>query len=303
MSPIPDFMSKMGGKRVIDSAVQNIHATALPYVSIAANSFALFDSGGTKIEIPTKHLDVVIVDANELKGRQYYSKPYDPTAKPEAPDCYSDDCEKPHRDSKHVQNVTCNGCPQDRWNSARTGTGKACREHKRIAVLAPEYSKDIAFRLQIPTQSLKPFQNYSAEVGMSKALADRLGCEVGEVDLKYIVTRITFKWQGVLAFAPVDAITPEIATIAQKVVFDVPGSTDVLVGRRDAPTAIGTSAPRPTLQPATPARITSAQGRKPDTGAPATPRATPFTVPNNGIVAPPVADASVVEDLNKILGE
>ena len=45
---------------------------------------------------------------------------------------------KPHPDVKDPQSETCEECPKNQWKSAHSGNGKACKNQRRLVVLAPD---------------------------------------------------------------------------------------------------------------------------------------------------------------------
>jgi hypothetical protein len=90
--------------------------------------------------LPNNEMAVVILDG--VLENVYYPGTYDPDT-PQGPACFAfgrDEKEmRPHEVS--VQNGTsvndtCDGCPMNEWGTAETGRGKACRNTRRLAMIA-----------------------------------------------------------------------------------------------------------------------------------------------------------------------
>jgi hypothetical protein len=64
-------------------------------------------------------------------------KAYDPSADATAPDCWSNDGNKPDVSIKKPQGTTCETCPQNVKGSGQ-GATRACRFERRVAVVLPD---------------------------------------------------------------------------------------------------------------------------------------------------------------------
>ena len=119
-------------------------------------------------------LEVALVDFVYLNT--YYVNDYDPD-NTSTPACYSIDTEAgdmvPAENSPNVQSDNCNDCPHFEWGTGARGKGKACGEHRLIAVVAADDlnadPKDIEIAtLRTPITSNKNFDKYAS--GVSKTL-------------------------------------------------------------------------------------------------------------------------------------
>lgn len=79
-------------------------------------------------------MGVIIVNASPKVGRIFYMKQWSPDAEPTAPDCFSNDGNRPDPKAAKPQAATCNDCPQNIKGSGQGGT-KACRFSRRLAVM------------------------------------------------------------------------------------------------------------------------------------------------------------------------
>jgi hypothetical protein len=94
--------------------------------------------GGQSIK--NNRMSVIILDS--MFENIFYEGKYDPQ-NPTPPTCfafgYEEDTLAPHKVVKDLgqdQNPQCRGCPMNAWASADTGRGKACRNTRRLALLA-----------------------------------------------------------------------------------------------------------------------------------------------------------------------
>lgn len=84
-----------------------------------------------------EELDVVVLGFTYENA--YYDGPYDEDNL-STPACFSIDVEQddmvPHTDSPDPQGKDCASCEQNEWGSDARGKGKACGNHRRIAMIA-----------------------------------------------------------------------------------------------------------------------------------------------------------------------
>lgn len=107
---------------------------------------------------------VVVATAYE---HAYYDNPYNPDD-PQPPGCFAlgvdEDDLAPHPDSPAPQADTCAECWANEWGSSNTGRGKACKNSRRLALLAAG-EDGIAFGetpiLRVPPTSLRNWSGYA----------------------------------------------------------------------------------------------------------------------------------------------
>jgi hypothetical protein len=84
---------------------------------------------------PRGSIDVVIVKANALLSKTWYEGGWDENNN-NPPDCASANGIVPDQGVAKPQAPACLGCPKNAWNSAPGGgKGKACGDHRRMAVV------------------------------------------------------------------------------------------------------------------------------------------------------------------------
>jgi len=114
-------------------------------------------SGGTlsfnDSPMPNNEMAVIILD--HILENVYYPDKYDPDT-PAAPQCFAfgreEDEMEPHTictDSENNQSTEgCIECEHNEWGSADTGRGKACRNTRRLCLIAAgTFSKDGEFEM------------------------------------------------------------------------------------------------------------------------------------------------------------
>lgn len=68
---------------------------------------------------------------------------------------------KPHPTAADPQSETCEDCPKNQWKSAASGNGKACKNQRRLVVLAPDAdAASEAMSLYVSPGGLKFFDAY-----------------------------------------------------------------------------------------------------------------------------------------------
>ena len=130
-------------------------------------------AGGDKIQLKgkvftlpdgSKHdsLDVVIVDFMAVNN--YYEGSFDPKSIV-PPTCFAigqiPTSLVPSKNAPVRQSDSCGGCPMNQYESATTGSGKACKNQRRLALLPPDADADTPlWIMDIPPTSLKSFDGY-----------------------------------------------------------------------------------------------------------------------------------------------
>lgn len=132
-------------------------------------------------------LNAVILDFVSFNA--YYDKPY-AEGEPGAPACFAIGKETalmtPSPNAPAAQNQTCGTCPQNEWQSAPNGKGKACRNHRLLAILpagedeALELAPDTPFWIvRLPPTGLKGFDGYVANLAQKRYLPFQVVTQIG----------------------------------------------------------------------------------------------------------------------------
>lgn len=167
--------------------------------------------GGQAVGKPVKGaFKAIIVDLLPDIQRTFYAKAWDPNAKPEAPDCMSNDGRKPLEGVKNKQAAACDKCPQNITGSGQGGRGRACRYGRRVALLLAGDPTGDVYQFNIPATSLfgdgdghvHPFESYIRFLAGNDFSPDR------------VVTLVEYDEEDegdtfVLQFSPVRPITTE----------------------------------------------------------------------------------------------
>lgn len=182
-------------------------AAAGKRISIKGGVFRLLDNGKEVAAIETRHLDVVIVKAASKVGRQYYGAAYDKDAAATAPDCSSNDGERPDPSSKNKQSETCLTCPQNQAGSG-TGNSRACRYQQRLAVVLEDDMGGSVMQMVLPATSI--FGKAEGDKHPLQSFARYLAAQNPPINPEQIVTRMKFDTKSEspkLHFAPTRWLT------------------------------------------------------------------------------------------------
>jgi hypothetical protein len=184
-------------------------------VSIKGGVFRLLSGGKEIASIEDRHLDVIVVKAAPKVSRIFYAGSYDKDAAASAPDCTSNDGEKPDAGVRNPQSSSCATCPQ---NIAGSGNGqsRACRYQQRLAVVLANNPEGDVLQVTLPATSI--FGKEDGDKRPLQAYARAMAAQTPPVNLDSIVTRMKFDTKAEspkLIFAPVRWLTDEEFEIVQ----------------------------------------------------------------------------------------
>lgn len=252
-----DIRARLAKHNSALTVLNGIASGGVDRISIKNSVFTLIDADGTKTEVDTKHLDVIILVGNPNVSRQYFEGAYDPT-KDSGPDCYSHNGVGPSTGCSKPQNATCEGCQWNQWgtgkkNDGSPSEGKRCAERKLLAV-SVGVAKGKAYQLNVPTTTLRNLYTYIKEV----CKATHAGYPVEPYN---VFTRITFdrtKMGQVLLFEA-KGMVPENSLGYIADLLDS-GQTADLISLNDKPRA-SLPAPARVMEIEGPARTVPLDGR------------------------------------------
>jgi hypothetical protein len=131
---------------------------------ITAGTTGLLLDASNPDEEEVKELTGVIIFG--AKQKVFYKEVYD-ASKKLPPDCFSHGAKVPDSSVEHPQHPTCKGCPQNEFETAATGKGKACRDLRRLFLLMSVDAGSEAImpmQLNITPTSLKAFDDYLSKL-------------------------------------------------------------------------------------------------------------------------------------------
>ena len=172
----------------------------------AATTGLLLDASNPDDE-PVQELQGVIIFGAKYKA--WYKDKYDKENKM-PPNCFSHTGRTPDADSAEPQAKACKGCPKNEFETADVGTGKACRDMRRLFILVnykPGEEPIMPMQLNVTPTSLKAFDEYLSRLVM-------YGYQYDEVQ-----TKITARQKSrddkycVLSFAKGDNYSGDAATL------------------------------------------------------------------------------------------
>lgn len=185
-------------------------------ISIKGGVFRLVAGGKEIAAIDERHLDVIIVKAAPKVSRVFYAGKYDKDAAASAPDCWSNDGEKPDATAANPQASTCMSCPQNVAGSGQ-GNSRACRYQQRLAVVLENNPDGDVLQLTLPATSV--FGKEEGDKRPLQAFARYLALQTPPINPEQIVTRMRFDTKAEspkLFFQPMRWLTDDEYAVVQK---------------------------------------------------------------------------------------
>jgi hypothetical protein len=299
---------------------------SFPKISIKSSRFRIKD-GDTETVLNTLELEVVIVGANPRLSKTWYAAKWDPNAEASAPNCYSLDGVSPAADAEDPQNDLCASCPKNAWGSAVADNGqqlKACRDHKRLAVVAADDASGPVYLLEVTPAALKGLNQYQRELTMRGIPAEVVKTKVS-FDSDASFPKLKFGFGGFLdadTQAVVDGLfgTPEVLEVTGEATGSAPAPAPAPKPQPVAPKPVAVVAPPPPAPAPAPTPAAEAAPRrgfgasKPAAPVADAPVAAPAPAPRvvrakpaapAPVAAPtaPVAVASLADEIAALVGE
>jgi hypothetical protein len=178
-------------------------------ISIKGGVFRLLAGGKEVASIDERHLDVIVVKAASKVSRVFYAGSYDKDAASAAPDCWSNDGEKPDVAAGNKQSATCMSCGQNVAGSGQ-GNSRACRYQQRLAVVLANNPEGDVLQLTLPATSV--FGKEEGDKRPLQAFVRYLAVQNPPINPEQIVTRMKFDTKvesPKLVFAPVRWLTDD----------------------------------------------------------------------------------------------
>lgn len=286
-----------------------VRAPAFPSMSIKGKVFTMNKDGVKTIlmkpapneDETAQNIGVVIERAN-MNAKNFYKNGYvEGQSDGNQPDCYSFDGIAPSPQSREPQSKKCAVCPHNVWGSRvsndgdRPGQekkGKACTDHARLAIAAPD-ALDKPMLMRVPPASLKNLREAVKIINARKVPYNAVVMKVS-FDPAMASPTLMFKPVGLLPDAGYAQVTSLYEGELVRSIMGLEDTFDEPVEAQPAAGGINTdeldaalaaraatqaaAAPQPTAAPtpAPTAAPTPAPTRKPRAAAPApTPAPTP----------------------------
>lgn len=134
---------------------------ALAFMSLKSGVMSIGDE-----PVPGNEINAIVVAT--VSENTWYKDRYDPNVKAN-PACYALGEGKaedlvPMTEAKEPQHTDCKTCSKFEWGSdPNGGRGKACKERRRLALMAPDGGAELVI-LSIPPTSLKNWANHVSRV-------------------------------------------------------------------------------------------------------------------------------------------
>lgn len=202
-SALPDYLKDLQVDEVTKSLMGSGSA-GVKRISIRGSVWRLMLNGKELAKNEDRHLNVVVVNAAPKVARTYYAQAYQEGGDVAAPDCWSADGDFPDAKAASPQATRCIDCPQNVAGSG-SGTTRACRYSRRIAVvLANDLNGDV-YQLTLPSTSVFgngeqgkwPLEAYGKMLGTRNIPITAVITEM-RFDTSVATPKVTFKAVGFL---------------------------------------------------------------------------------------------------------
>ena len=241
-------------------------------ISIRGGLFRMVVDGKEVAKNEDRAMEIVIIKAAEKTGRTFYEGTYVEGTNA-APDCFSNDGERPDPRSANRQSSACVNCPKNVAGTGANGKGRACRYNRRLAVvLANDIKNSHIYQLVLPATSIFG-QGENGKMPLEQYARFLAGHSIG---VTAVVTEARFDTSTTspkLTFSAVRALTEEeYAAVASKKTH--PDALSAVAFSPAPPSAPKQEAPKQEASPFTAAPVAPVSEDKPklrEKAAPAKP--------------------------------
>ena len=183
---VPAFVKARGELSAVAKALAGGAGGGGKRISIKGGVFRLVAGGKEVAAIEERYLDVVVVNSAPKVSRVFYMAKYE-ADKVVAPECWSQDGDKPASEVETPQATTCAECPQNIAGSGN-GNSRACRYQQRLAVVLANDMEGDVLQLTLPATSI-----FGKEEGDNRPLQAYARWLVAQnIDPTEVVTRMRF---------------------------------------------------------------------------------------------------------------
>ncbi len=204
-----------------EEAAAGISTGFPPRIKLAGKQFTLVDGNGDETPYPPAkmvpgpdgnvYFPVIILRAKKNLSKTWYAASYNPDAEAVAPDCFSNDSERPDTTALIPQSDSCAMCPMNAWGSGtdqdgNATKGKACADTKMLAAFVPNFG---VHSFKIPPASLKNFGLYVKQLSNAGIPVGNVKTLVG-FDLTATFPILVFRFGGYVG----EQLLPMIAKLA-----------------------------------------------------------------------------------------
>jgi len=160
-------------RKANEDALMGISTGMPPRIKMSGKQFTLIDGDGTERAYPPAklipaedgnvYMPVIVLRAKKALSKAWYATKYMPGQDDyKAPDCWSNDAEKPDASVAVPQSDLCATCHNNAFGSGTDQNGnptkgKACSDAKILAVFIPQFG---VHQFKLPPASLKNFGVY-----------------------------------------------------------------------------------------------------------------------------------------------
>jgi hypothetical protein len=223
-SEVPAYIRDAAlAKKANEDAAAGISTGYPPQVKLSGKQFTLVDSNGDDSPYPPAklvagpdgnvYLPSIVLRARREFRKKWYATKYNPNAKEfKAPDCFSNDAERPDGTVKTPQCDVCANCPMNAYGSGtdqdgNAAAGKACSDTKVLAIFVPNFG---IYEFDIPPGSLKNWALYVKKLTAAGIPVGNVKTLIG-FDLSTSKSVLVFQFGGFLD----EKVLPKLAAMSQ----------------------------------------------------------------------------------------
>jgi hypothetical protein len=225
-STVPAYLKNPELARKANEEAASGISTGYPArVKLSGKQFTLVDGNGDETPFPPAslvagpdgnvYLPVIVLRAKKALSKSWYAMAYNPNSDVfQAPDCYSEDSERPDASASAPQSDTCAACPQNAFGSGKDQNGaptkgKSCADTKILAVHVPGFGVHM---LRIPPASLKNFGLFVKQLSANGIPLGTVKTLIG-FDLAESYPIMVFKFGGYLP----ENLIPKLAEMSESI--------------------------------------------------------------------------------------
>ncbi len=221
-SDVPSYIKDpVFAKAANEEAAAGISTGFSARVKLSGKQFTLVDGNGDETPFPpakmivgpdqNNYLPVIILRAKKALTKAWYASAFNPAVEAQAPDCFSNDAERPDPSAIAPQGDTCAACPMNAFGSGKDQAGnatqgKACADTKLLAVFVPGFG---VHSFKIPPATLKNFGLYVKQLSANGIPLGTVKTLVG-FDLTATFPVLVFRFGGYIG----ENLIPKLAELS-----------------------------------------------------------------------------------------
>lgn len=190
---VPDYLKSVSAP---ESSSMISSGISVPRVSLRGSKFRWIKDG-EEVNVQTEDIDIIILGVEPLNGmsKTFYINGYTPGSD-DPPDCTSWDGIRPDPRSNEPQSDLCANCPQNKWGSAKSISGKkakACKDSKKLIIVPANEMYGEYYILTVTISSLKALSEYGKWLAENNLPYSAVITSISFIDSDFPQIKFAFK--------------------------------------------------------------------------------------------------------------